>query len=187
MKTNKLFVGFFVFLAAFAANAESITYEEELASYRELLATGSIHNIRSRLDHLAWSGITEDYTVGWADVTKYFLTNNITGAWIGSFFANKEKWDALPAHLQELLKLAMDSSHYYRQHWYWGGEAKLRTGGTKLTLTSIPDNEWARVEEEALKFWDEVSAKSPRSAKVVNILKDYAGVMAKAGRPYRYT
>ncbi len=139
------------------------------------------------LDGMAWSGITEDYTVGWADVTKYFLTNNITGAWIGSFFANKEKWDALPAHLQELLRLAMDSSHYYRQHWYWGGEAKLRTGGTKLTLTSIPDNEWAQVEEEALKFWDEVSASSPRSAKVVQILKDYTGVMAKAGRPYRYT
>jgi hypothetical protein len=32
-----------------------------------------------------WSGITEDYTVGWADVTKYFLTNNISGAWCGSF------------------------------------------------------------------------------------------------------
>jgi TRAP-type mannitol/chloroaromatic compound transport system substrate-binding protein len=139
------------------------------------------------LDGMAWSGITEDYTVGWANVTKYFLTNNITGAWIGSFFANQEKWDALPPHLQELPKLAMDSSHYYRQHWYWGGEAKLRTGGTKLTLTSIPDNEWATVEEEALKFWDEVSAASPRSAKVVNILKEYAGVMAKAGRPYRYT
>ena len=36
------------------------------------------------LDGMAWSGITEDYTVGWADVTDYFLTNNISGAWIGS-------------------------------------------------------------------------------------------------------
>ncbi|MFQ5784952.1 MAG: twin-arginine translocation signal domain-containing protein, partial [Alphaproteobacteria bacterium] len=26
------------------------------------------------LDGIAWSGITEDYTVGWADVTNYFLT-----------------------------------------------------------------------------------------------------------------
>src|SRR5690606_39720422 len=26
------------------------------------------------LDGIAWCGITEDYTVGWADVTKYFLT-----------------------------------------------------------------------------------------------------------------
>jgi TRAP-type mannitol/chloroaromatic compound transport system substrate-binding protein len=33
------------------------------------------------LDGIAWSGITEDYTVGWADVTNYFLTNNISGAW----------------------------------------------------------------------------------------------------------
>ena len=80
----------------------------------------------------------------------------------------------------------MDSSHYYRQHWYWGGEAKLRTSGTKLKLTSIPDNEWATVEAEALKFWDEIAKKSPRSAKVVQILKEYSGVMSKAGRPYRY-
>jgi len=41
------------------------------------------------LDGIAWSGITEDYTVGWADVTNYFLTNNISGAWIGAYFANE--------------------------------------------------------------------------------------------------
>jgi TRAP-type mannitol/chloroaromatic compound transport system substrate-binding protein len=45
------------------------------------------------LDGIAWSGITEDYTVGWADVTNYFLTNNISGAWIGSFFANMDRWN----------------------------------------------------------------------------------------------
>jgi hypothetical protein len=72
-------------------------------------------------------------------------------------------------------------------HWYWGGEAKLRTGGTKLELTSIPDNEWSKVEAEALKFWDEVAAEGGRSAKVIKVLKDYAGVMGKAGNPYRCT
>ena len=36
----------------------------------------------------AGRGITEDYTVGWADVTKYYLTNPISGAWAGSYFAN---------------------------------------------------------------------------------------------------
>jgi hypothetical protein len=93
----------------------------------------------------------------------------------------------LPEHLKTLLKLAMDSSHYNRQHWYWGGEAKLRVNGSKLQLTSIPDEEWATVEAEALKFWDEVSKESPRSAKVVKILKEYSAVMSKAGRPYRYS
>jgi TRAP-type mannitol/chloroaromatic compound transport system substrate-binding protein len=119
-------------------------------------------------------------------VTNYFLTNNISGAWIGSYFANTEKWEALPAHLQELFRICMDSSHYYRQHWYWGGEAHLRTKGTKLKLTTIPAEEWKKVEEEAHKFWDEFETKSPRSAKIVQIFRDYAEVMSKAGPPYRY-
>ena len=138
------------------------------------------------LDGIAWSGITEDYTVGWADVTDYFLTNNISGAWCGSFFANMDRWNELPDHLKTLVRLAFDSSHYYRQHWYWGGEAHLRTKGTKLKLTSIPDEEWATVEAEALKFWDEIAATGPIAKKVVNIFKEYNATMAKAGRPYRY-
>ena len=137
------------------------------------------------LDGIAWSGITEDYTVGWADVTNYFLTNNISGAWCGSYFANSERWNTLPDHLKELFRLCMDSSHYYRQHWYWGGEAKLRVAGTKLKLTTIPEMEWAKVETEARNFWDEIAAESPRNTQVVKILRDYNATMDKAGPPYR--
>ena len=39
----------------------------------------------------------------------------------------------------------------------------------------------------AKKFWDEIAKTSPRRAKVVKIFKEYAAVMEKAGRPYRYT
>ncbi|MBN9024005.1 MAG: twin-arginine translocation signal domain-containing protein [Rhizobiales bacterium] len=120
------------------------------------------------LDGVCWCGITEMVTVGWADVLKYFL-----------------KWNAVPPHLQQLFKLAMDSSHYYRLHWYWAGEAKYRTTGP-LELTSIPAGEWKTVEDEALKFWDEIAAQTPRNAKVVEILKAYNAQMEKAGPPYRY-
>ena len=136
------------------------------------------------LDGIAWSGITEAYTVGWADVTGYFLENAISGAWIGHFFANGDRWNALPAHLKTLWRLAMDSSHYYRQHWYWGGEAALRTSGGKMTLTAIPDEEWAMVEAEATKFWDEVAETSPRARRVVDIFRRYNAVLARAGAPY---
>ena len=138
------------------------------------------------LDGVAWSGITEDYTVGWADVTDYFLTNNISGAWIGSFFANMDQWNKLPDRLKELLRMTMDSSHYYRQWWYWGGEASLRVNGTKMKLTTIPDNEWAQVEAAAVKFWDEIASESATKAKIVSIFRQYNSDMAKAGRPYRY-
>lgn len=139
------------------------------------------------LDGIAWSGITEDYTVGWADVTNYFLTNNISGAWIGSFFANMDRWNEVPDHLKELLQITMDSSHYYRQWWYWGGEASLRVNGTKLKLTTIPDAEWATVETAARAFWEEIAAESETKAKVVEIIKKYNEDMDKAGRPYRYS
>jgi len=138
------------------------------------------------LDGVAWSGITEDYTVGWADVTPYFLTNNISGAWIGHFFANMDRWNELPERLQMLLSVCMDESHYYRQWWYWGGEAHLRVKGEKMELTTIPDEEWATVEAAARVFWDELIEGSPVREKVVGIFREYNETMQKAGRPYRY-
>ena len=138
------------------------------------------------LDGVVWCGITEAYTVGWANATKYFLTNNISGAWIGSFVANSKSWAKVPPHLQELFKLCMDSSHYYRQYWYWAGEANLRVNGGKLKLTTIPESEWKSVEDGALKFWDEIVAKgTPRQKEVVKIFRDYNAMMEKAGSPYR--
>ena len=163
------------FMQQFGVVPMSLPYED----VQMALQTGE-------LDGVAWSGITEDYTVGWADVTKYYLTNPISGAWAGSYFANTKKWEALPEHLKTLFKLSMDSSHYYRQHWYWWGEAHYRTKGGKLELTSIPKDEWKVVEDAALKYWDEIAAKSPRNAKVVSILKEYAKTMEAAGPPYRY-
>ncbi len=138
------------------------------------------------LDGIAWSGITEDYTVGWADVTDYFLTNNISGAWIGHFFANMSRWEELPDRLKTLLTVCMEQSHYYRQWWYWGGEAALRVNGEKMELTTIPDEEWETVESAANEFWNELTEGDPVREKVVGIIREYNEVMRLAGRPYRY-
>ena len=93
----------------------------------------------------------------------------------------------MPPHLQLLMKTCFEQSHYYRQHWYWAGEAKLRVEGADTKLTSIPDEEWATVEEAARKFWEEIAAESETKAKVVAIIEKYNENMVKAGRPYRYT
>lgn len=138
------------------------------------------------LDGVAWCGFTEAYEVGWADVCNYALLNNVTGAWCGSYFANTKSWEKVSPKLQELFKLSMDSSHYYRQVWYWGGEAKLRVEGKKMELTEIPKKEWDQVVTDSAEFWDELASISPRSARVVQAFKDYSAVMEKAGVPYRY-
>ena len=119
------------FMAQFGVVPVSLPYED----VQPAIQTGE-------LDGICWCGITECYTVGWADVTKYYLTNNISGAWAGSYFVNTEKWNAVPEHLKQLFQMCIDWSHYYRLHWYWWGEAHYRTTGGKLELTTIPDAEW---------------------------------------------
>ncbi|MEM1343842.1 MAG: C4-dicarboxylate ABC transporter, partial [Pseudomonadota bacterium] len=137
------------------------------------------------LDGVAWCGFTEAYEVGWADVCNYALTNSVTGAWFGSYFANSESWAKVPPHLQQLYRSTIDQSHYYRNVWYWGGEAKLRVEGEKMELTSIPAEEWAQVVTDASEFWDDIAASSPRAARVVEVFKEYAAVQETAGYPYR--
>ena len=80
------------------------------------------------LDGVCWSGITEMYTSGWAENCHYFLTNNICGAWIGSYFVNSKKWKELPDHLKALFKLSSTAS--------------TGTGGVKRT-TASPAARWS--------------------------------------------
>ena len=137
------------------------------------------------LDGVAWCGFTEAYEVGWADVCKYALSNSVTGAWFGSYLVNTESWNKVPPHLQQLYKTTIDQSHYYRNVWYWGGEAQLRVHGEKMEQTSIPAEEWNTVVKDAQGFWDEVAGSSERLGRVVEIFKRYAADQEAAGYPYR--
>ena len=162
-----------VFLSQFGVVPVNIPYEDAEVAVQ----TGE-------LDGMAWSGITEDYTVGWADVTDYFLTNNISGAWIGSIFVNEQRWADLPDHLKTIVMSAVEAGAFYRNQWYWGGEARLRAEGDKLQLRSIPQEEWSQVEDAAALFWDEVAEQGETEAKLVDIFRQYRQVINSAGYPY---
>jgi TRAP-type mannitol/chloroaromatic compound transport system substrate-binding protein len=161
------------FLAKFGVVPVNIPYEDAEVAVQ----TGE-------LDGMAWSGITEDYTVGWANVTDYFLTNNISGAWIGSWFVNQRQWADLPDHLKQLVMAATEASHTYRNQWYWGGEARLRARGDKLELRTVPAEEWAEVENAAKEFWNEIAQEGEIEQKIVGIFREYNEVINKAGPPY---
>ena len=161
------------FLAQFGVIPRILPYEDNEVAVQ----TGE-------LDGMAWSGITEDYTVGWADVTDYFLTNNISGAWIGSWFVNQKQWADLPDHLKQVVMAATEAGHTYRNQWYWGGEARLRAKGDKLKLRTVPAEEWAVVENAAKEFWKEVAEEGEIHSKIVSIFREYNEVINQAGPPY---
>ena len=163
------------FLAQFGVVPVSLPYED----VQPAIQTGE-------LDGVCWCGITEMHTVGWADVDKYFLTNPLSGAWAGSYFVNTEKWNAVPEHLKQLFQLAIDSSHYYRLHWYWAGEAHYRNERQARADHRSRTRTGRRSRTRPARSGTRSPRQSPRNAKVVEILKKYNASMVKAGPPYRY-
>src|SRR3546814_12831808 len=81
--------------------------------------------------------------------------------------------------------MSCDHSHYYRQVWYWGGEADLRVNGKKMELTTIPAQEWDQVVKDAQGFWAELASISPRAARVIELLQKYNAPMAQDAVPSR--
>ena len=142
------------------------------------------------LDGMAWSGITEDYTVGWADVTNYFLTNNISGAWIGSFLANTEK-----------LERGARASPGPCSSCAWTAPTTTGSTGTGAARRSFaprarswssppsPTEEWKRRSRpKCLQVLgrDRVQERQRAAKRGRRSSAKYNETMAKAGRPYRY-
>jgi TRAP-type mannitol/chloroaromatic compound transport system substrate-binding protein len=135
------------------------------------------------LDGICWCGITEASTVGWRDVCDHFLTQPISGGWLGSWFVHTESWEALPPDLQQLWLQAIDQMNYHRLVWYYWGEAWYRAHGT-WTLTEMPDEDWAKVMALKEPIYDEVAAISPRCAEVIRIIREHQADSTAAGTPY---
>ena len=133
------------------------------------------------LDGVAWCGFTEAYEVGWADVCKYALGNSVTGAGSAATSPIPPSWKKVPPHLQELFRVTIDQSHYYRDIWYWGGEAKLRVEGEKMELTQLPAEEWAQVVKDAEGFWDEVVKLQPARREGRRDLQEVCGEHGEGG------
>ena len=136
------------------------------------------------LDGIALSGMSEAYIQGYAGPARYFLSNSISGARWGSYFANLQRWHQLSDRLKGLFYLAMDSSHYYRQHWSWNREARLRNEEEKLQVTTISEQDWRSVRAEGHAFWEEVAERSARAREVVTILRKYNQMLDQVSAPY---
>jgi TRAP-type mannitol/chloroaromatic compound transport system substrate-binding protein len=137
------------------------------------------------IDGVAWCGITEAYEVGWADICSHFLTNNISGAWIGHFFANMDRWNELPEHLQKLMGL-LRAVALLPPALVLGRRGAAAHRGRQARADLDPGCRMGAGRDRARDFWQEIADESETKAKVVQIFRDYNAAMDKAGRPYRY-
>jgi len=78
------------------------------------IAPGELYTAldRGTIDALEWVGPSLDLNMGFQKIAPYYYTGWHEPATELQFMVNKDKFDALPAHLQEILKVAMKFAAY---------------------------------------------------------------------------
>jgi len=78
------------------------------------IAPGELYTAldRGTIDALEWVGPSLDLNMGFQKIAPYYYTGWHEPATELQFLVNKDKFDALPAHLQEILTIAMQYAAY---------------------------------------------------------------------------
>lgn len=117
-----------------------------------------------------------DYAVGYADITRYWATPgwHQTATVIGVLI-NKDAWDALSPSVQERLRIASQAALYrslgYSERRAVEGTRQFQAAGT--TITRLPEEEFARVQEVTNQVIIESSCANPLHARVYHSQLSY--------------
>jgi TRAP-type mannitol/chloroaromatic compound transport system substrate-binding protein len=111
------------------------------------------------------------------EVWKSYIKDPNASVLITNYLINMDSWKKLPADLQAKiqreqrhadLEWTMHASVLIR----YSERSALKDYGVKPVF--LPDSEKQEIMKIALSIWDKTAAKSPRCAKLINILKDQA-------------
>ena len=139
------------------------------------------------LDGIAWCGITELHAVGWSKVCNYYLTNNITGAWIGSLLRQHRALERAAAAPADAVPPGDGQLALLPPALVLGGRGALPHRRRQARADHDPRRGMGRRSRPRPRSSGTRSPPSgERPARVVQILKDYRAIMQQAGPPYRY-
>ena len=116
------------------------------------------------------------------EVTDYYVVDPNTNTIGANFLFNLDSLNALPADIRELIQSnAKYVTSYFTNQFYtlsrWILYSVERQGYTKAVSWSEADK--AKVRELSIALWDDVAAKSPRCARLVEIVRAQAKDMNK--------
>jgi TRAP-type mannitol/chloroaromatic compound transport system substrate-binding protein len=139
---------------------------------------------RGVIDGAEWINCYDDKILGLDKVAKFhYVPGMHEPVTVGEFIINKNKWDALPADIKEIVKTTVQAAYWVHFVRFQEKTAKacqeLIAAGIKVIKTSDELN------NRFLKAYDEINnaniAKDPFYKKVVESQQKYAGLIV----PYR--
>ena len=134
------------------------------------------------MDAAHWGAVQGSSRMGFHEINKYHLSTPLSVAATDIWVVNKEAFDKLPEEYQEVLLDTMEEHFWMRTNQYQYQEALERALVVEkhgVTFTTLPDDEYAKMQEAAIEIWDEVAEKSPECAKAIEMIKDFNREMGR--------
>ena len=132
------------------------------------------------LDGVSWGSSVAMHAVKFHEVAKYFLYPPIMPVNCANVIVNQRAWDSLPDDLKLILEHALiqaGMSHTLHQNWTgesWGLAQMDKAG---VTINYLTGDDLEKAQEVAFALWEDEAKRSPASAKLVGMIKDYMKTM----------
>ena len=134
------------------------------------------------MDAAHWGAVQGSSSMGFYDINKYHIRPPINVAATDIWIVNKEAFAKLPEEFQELLVDTLEEHFWRRTNQYQYLEAlelsKIQEEHD-VNVVTIPPEEFAKMQEAAIKIWDEVAEKSPECAEAVEMIKEFNRKMGR--------
>lgn len=132
------------------------------------LATGVI-------DAARWASAAGNLNNNYQEVAKYYVQPSPLPVPNNFFAVNKKAWEALPADLKAILNEAAVASSfdYLAIGAMEDAKAMQVMVGQGVTVSTIPEEEWAHMEEAARKLWREYAKEGGLAEEAVKMLDAY--------------
>lgn len=122
------------------------------------------------IDGVLYGAAYEYSMLGFNEVATYILGSSIINPVTGTSFINLDTWNELPDDLKAIVETAAYAQRY--RYWSWVVNEDLTVKARDYVVTTLSLEDLATLTEAALDVWDEQSAKSPRCAQAVELLKE---------------
>ncbi len=154
-----------VYLTSIGAAASYIPGAEIYAA----LASGVV-------DGAHWGAVQGSNSMGFYDVNKYHLKPCLNIAGTDIWLINQKALAKLPQEIQKILLATLDEHFFLRtnQYIYLENITLKKVEKEKgVKVLTLPPKEYVKMQEAAVKIWDDVAKKGPACAKAVQMLKDF--------------
>lgn len=129
------------------------------------------------IDALEWVGPSHDLRMGFQEIAPYYYTGWHEPATELQFLVNQQSWEALPADLQEILRVAMRTAAYdmYAQSYHESAENwdTIMTEYPNIIVRTLPQTVLVEMQKANDRLLREMARNDPEAARIIRSQQEY--------------